>query len=109
MTITAEYRNGAPCPWGKIQDTKTVATGIDFLSTAGHAGFRLSRERFLSMPEHLRNLSFTNDQYFEEDLSWCAVPLAFPKYFNKGMVQTAQDTYDAWIRMKGEVSSGRIN
>ena len=105
MPTTAMYRKGAPCPWGEIQDTQIVADGIDFISTAGHAGYRLSRERFNRMPEHLRNLSFTSDQYFEEDCSWCAVPLAFPEAFSKGMVQAAQDCYDSWIL--NNLSSGK--
>jgi hypothetical protein len=105
MSTTATYRKCAPCPWGEIQETRSIADGIDWLSTAGHAGFRLSKERFERMPEHLRNISFTSDQYFEEDVSWCAVPIAFPEAFSKGMVQAAQDCYDSWHR--NNLSSGK--
>ena len=87
MSNQAMYREGALCPWGKILDTKKVANGIYFISTAGHGGYLLSRERFNQMPEHLRNLSFTSNQYFEEDVSWCAVPLSFPEEFCKEPLQ----------------------
>jgi len=106
MSNQAMYREGALCPWGKILDTKKVANGIYFISTAGHGGYLLSRERFNQMPEHLRNLSFTSNQYFEEDVSWCAVPLSFPEEFCKGTVAAAKDCYDLWIH-NNNLSSGK--
>lgn len=88
-----KYRKNARCPWGSAQQTRRIADGIDWISTAGHGGFRLSEERYGEMPEWLRPCSFTGDQFFEEDCSWCAVVLAFPHLFNADQEQAAQLTY----------------
>jgi N-acetyl-anhydromuramyl-L-alanine amidase AmpD len=92
MTNTAFYKPAMPCPWGEIQSAQNVAPGIDFVQTAGHGGYRLSREVYNQMPQHLREYSFTKDQWFEEDCSWCAVVLAFPQHFNPTFIEAARQT-----------------
>lgn len=90
---TPRYRLGEPCPWGQVQQTQFIAPGILWVTTAGHGGYRLCEDRYNSMPQHLRECSYTKDQWFEEDCSWCAVVLAWPQYFTSGMVAAARDTY----------------
>ena len=92
MTNTARYKAAMPCPWGEIQSAQTVTPGIDFVQTAGHGGYRLSREVYNQMPQHLREYSFTKDQWFEEDCSWCAVVLAFPQHFTPAFIEAARQT-----------------
>lgn len=84
-------------PWGRIQDTRQVADGISWITTAGHGGFRLSKKRYEEMPQYLRDCSYTGNQFFEEDCSWCAVVLAFPQFFNADQSLSAAITYNKWF------------
>lgn len=89
----ARFRSGEPCPWGAIQTHDKVAEGIYFIQTGGHGGYLVTRDRYAEMPQYLRECSFTKDQWFEEDCSWCAVVIAWPHYFTSRMVEAARDTY----------------
>lgn len=86
-------------PWGMAQDVDVLADGIVWASTASHGGFILSRERYDAMPVALQRMSFTGDQAFEEDCSWCAVVLAFPSLFSddqrKSALRTARNAYNS--------------
>lgn len=92
------YIPGAACPWDGVQHSRTVAEGIQWITAAGHGGFRVSESRYAKMPMHLRQLSWTADQYFEEDCAWCAVVLAFPEEFTTRDIETAQRTYAAILK-----------
>jgi hypothetical protein len=89
----ARFRSGEPCPWGQVQLTQIIAPGITHVITAGHGGYLVTRDRYAEMSQHLRECSYTKDQWFEEDCSWCAVVLTWPQYFSLGMVAAARDTY----------------
>ena len=86
------------CPWGAVQASKVVADGIFWFSTASHAGFALSQDRYEQMPDHLKACSFTDDEFFEEDCSWCAVVIAFPDFFNQGMQAAAQECFSRFYK-----------
>ena len=79
--------------WGKADSVRTVATGIVFVSTPSHGGYILSKERMDEMPEQYKVCSYTKNNCFEEDCSWCAVVLAFPQYFPAEQLEAAQQTY----------------
>ena len=87
------YNPSCRSPWGRIQNVNRMANGISWISTAGHGGFRLSKTRYEKMPPHLRACSFTGNQFFEEDCSWCAVVMAFPQAFNADQILSAAMTY----------------
>ena len=90
------YREMRTTPWGEPDQPegwRTVAPGIEWITTPSHGGFRLSRERYEAMPERYRRASFTKDQHFEEDCSWCAVVLAFPESFPESMRESAARTW----------------
>jgi hypothetical protein len=95
------YKKNEPCPWGNIQSRLLVVEGIEFLTTASHGGFVLSEDRYSQMPEYLKPCSFTGDQYFEEDSSWCAVVLAFTQHFSTEQVKSATDCYTRYYIKKG--------
>lgn len=76
------YYKDRPCPWGAIQAKTVRGPGIEWISTAGHGGFVLDKVAYSKMPHKFRRASFTQDQYFEEDLSWCAVVLTFQSVIN---------------------------
>ena len=96
MNTTSRYRDNARNPWGKIQRSTDIAPGIRYISTAGHGGYALSRDRWEAMPAHYKACSFTQDQFFEHDISWCAVVMAYPQYFGETLRQEARLTYDRW-------------
>lgn len=80
--------------WGHAQDITKVAEGITNVSTASHGGYILSQSRMDEMPLQYKVCSYTSDNNFEEDTSWCAVVLAWPEYFKADHINAAQDTYD---------------
>ena len=59
-------------PWGWPQDITELAEGIWRVSTAGHGGLKLSRERWEELPDVVRD-SFLNATFAEED---CEEPIA---------------------------------
>jgi hypothetical protein len=72
-----------PCPktspWGAIQDKRELAPGIWTVSTAGHGGIKLSRERNAAMPDHMRN----EGGWYEEDCEWAKAAVVHPIGFQR--------------------------
>jgi hypothetical protein len=92
--VDCRYMPDRVCPWEGKASVKAVAEGIVWIDAPGHGGFQVSQDRYAAMPQKYRELSFTGDQYFEEDCSWCAVVLSFPEAFSEGTRQAAQRTYE---------------
>ena len=59
-------------PWGYPQDIEELAQGVWRVSTAGHGGLKLSRERWEELPDLVRD-SFITPTFAEED---CEEPIA---------------------------------
>ena len=59
-------------PWGWSQDTLELSEGVWRVTTAGHGGLKLSRERWEELPDVVRD-SFLNPRFAEED---CEEPIA---------------------------------
>lgn len=96
-------------PWGRSQTQKKIAPGIMEYSTAGHGGFAVADTVAMQMPEPLRSIGFRSAGrwWFEEDVDWVAVPLAFPQYFDEKTLQAAEKSLknwnpEAWEAWKGE-------
>ena len=53
-------------PWGPPQDIEELAEGVWRVSTASHGGLKLSRERWNSLPDCVRDAMFT-PTFAEED------------------------------------------
>jgi hypothetical protein len=66
-------------PWGAIQTRKKLAAGIWSVSTAGHGGIKLSRERNASMPDYMRS----EGGWYEEDCQWSIAAVVFPLGFQR--------------------------
>jgi hypothetical protein len=66
-------------PWGAIQDKRELAPGIWQVSTAGHGGIKLSRERNAGMPDYMRN----EGGWYEEDCEWAKAAVVFPIGFQR--------------------------
>ena len=59
-------------PWGWPQDIEELGDGVWRVSTAGHGGLKLSRERWEELPDLVRD-AFLNPCFAEED---CEEPIA---------------------------------
>ena len=78
------------CPWGQMLSCENVATGIWRVDTGSHGGYYISVERKDAMPKPLReyrNFVQRKDggtgQWYEEDIDWCIVCLAYPDDFTR--------------------------
>ncbi|MCP1757790.1 DUF7007 domain-containing protein [Bradyrhizobium elkanii] len=73
----------SPCPksspWGAIQDKRELAPGIWQVSTAGHGGIKLSRERNAAVPAYMR----AEGGWYEEDCQWSIAAVVHPIGFTR--------------------------
>lgn len=88
------YSHPRMTPWGMADHVQPVGEGIALYSTPSHGGYRVAPDLYRQMPPQLKACSFTNDNWFEEDCSWCAVALAFPHLFEADHVAAARKVYD---------------
>lgn len=86
-------------PWGRAQTVTERAQGITEVTTAGHGGILLSPGRVVQMPEALRRHETsaggdreTGGRWYEEDIDWAFVALAFPQSFSAYEVRCAWRT-----------------
>ena len=80
-------------PWGQPDHAEQPIAGIWSIYTPSHGGFYVSAERRKDMPAQWLALSFNGkgkDGWFEEDVDWCMVALAFA------------DEWKAWRGSAGE-------
>lgn len=82
----------AHTPWGSAQHSTYYAEGVEFHSTAGHGGFRLSADRNRMVHPLLRS----NDGFYEEDCAWAAVAINFPELFTSFEKRCANETLRNW-------------
>lgn len=68
-------------PWGRVQHATKIADGIYSVSTAGHGGIWLSRERAAIIPDYISAATFggSGPTWFEEDSDWALTVLVFEK------------------------------
>jgi hypothetical protein len=72
MTMLNE---GDRSPWGTIQEVYPVMEGMEFITTPGHGGLKLSRALNAKMPHYLRNAG----GWYEEDCDWAKPFCVFEK------------------------------
>ena len=90
-------------PWGSSQLVVIYGEGIVRHATAGHGGFKLSRERNAAVPEPLR----IRGGWYKEDADWARVAVAFPELFTAyerscAERQLKDHAPDAWEALTGE-------
>lgn len=101
-------------PWGESQQTKTIATGLIRVDTAGHGGYKLSPERWTELKSQFPSFSpFAGDAgWLEEDSDWCLAALLWPEHFSDRNVYYAvenarsdylsKDTAEFFKTIRGE-------
>ena len=76
-------------PWGQIDDVeKTPISGVTFVSTPGHGGYRVTRKRAQEMHPALFDLAIdygSRHYWFEEDCNWAAVVITWPIVGRSGL------------------------
>jgi hypothetical protein len=91
-------------PWGRIQHSTQIAEGITSVSTAGHGGIKLSRQRNAKVPKYMRR----DGGWYEEDCEWCIPAIVFSDVFREWADSTdwtsadktlsdAQHTFLNWL------------
>jgi hypothetical protein len=79
-------------PWGPSQSQEPLAHGITFVSTSSHGGIKLDRRRQAAMPAALK----LPGGWYEEDMEFHRVILAFPADFTEPEVTRAHATMKSW-------------
>ncbi len=87
------HKPGGHSPWGVIDDVKKIAEGIERISTPSHGGLHLSSIINAAMPEALRR----PDGWYEEDVEWALVALAFPAHFAEHERTEAEKVVRNWL------------
>jgi len=86
---------GRSSPWGRIQTVRAVADGIYKVTTAGHGGLKLDRERNERIPKGVRQ----SGGWYEEDCEWSIVACRFPEFFPVAVqgpaIKTCKDYFPA--------------
>ena len=83
-------------PWGKVQHTTPVASGIVFLETASHGGYYLTPDQNERISLVWRKASFNGNGlrgFYEEDCDWSMVCLAFPDLFPPDALLSAKTVF----------------
>jgi hypothetical protein len=88
--MSAYQRSDCPksSPWGAIQDKRELAPGIWQVSTAGHGGIKLSRERNAAVPDYMRR----EGGWYEEDCEWSIAAVVHPIGFQR-LLPTKDDPF----------------
>lgn len=79
-------------PWGRSDHCREVGDGILFAETSSHGGFYVPLALYNTMPQALRCNVYGGGTWFEEDVEWTLVVLAFPQFFTREEIQTAEHT-----------------
>jgi hypothetical protein len=76
-------------PWGLAQTIKTVAPGIQLVTTSSHGGYLLDPARSAAMPAYMAGKKFTEGRSaYEEDCDWCMPALVFEPEFRAFLTKT---------------------
>ena len=76
-------------PWGQIDNTqKTSVSGVMFVDTPSHGGYRVTAKRAKEMHPALFDLAIdygSRYYWFEEDCDWVAVVITWPELGHSGL------------------------
>lgn len=89
-------------PWGNAQQVVRYAPGVNFYSTAGHGGFKLSKRiNDLLIPQYLKQATWSGlglKGWYEEDCDWAIVVIALSSWpgfraaFDQGEIERAHES-----------------
>lgn len=77
-------------PWGPSQESRQIAPGITFHSTAGHGGIHLDRQHQAAFRKLFPEFKpFAGAPWYEEDCDYAVIVLAFPEHFRHESIRNA--------------------
>lgn len=101
---TAPKVNGHS-PWGWIQTVDVISPGNAWnVTTASHGGIKLSRSMNAKIPKAARR----KGGWYEEDIDWAIVAVAFPEMFTDKTVAAAMKTLKNWLPSLYEAITGEV-
>jgi hypothetical protein len=95
--LGSPWRQHSSTPWGESQTEQLLAPGIVCYTTAGHGGIHVFGDAHERMDPLLRSLpTFTHSTgegaWYEEDVDWAIVAIAFPDAFSGQSLWHAERT-----------------
>jgi hypothetical protein len=109
VSFSKEFMKHLSTPWDVADYVKPLSTNGDVIrvGTPGHGGIGVKRT--LAMPKHLASVAILDSKWrwFEEDLDWACVAIAFPELFNAKSIEAANATLLAWLPDVYEKHYGR--
>jgi hypothetical protein len=95
--------------WGIAQETRRIAPGIIWYSTASHGGYAVSATLAATMRPHLYEIGVMRwtRLWFEEDCAWAAVVTQWPELFSEADRKAADGTLGNWYPDAWEAEYGR--
>lgn len=97
-------------PWGRADMVTRFARGINFYSTPGHGGFKVSDELNRRVPIELREQSFGGlglKGWYEEDCDAYIVITTFSEYFTPEEVSNAREALAKYLPVSVAVTRVR--
>jgi hypothetical protein len=115
-TMYNKYRNAehvtTSTPWGKADMVTRFARGINFYSTPGHGGFKVSAELNKRVPIELREQSFGGlglQGWYEEDCDAYIVITVFSEHFTPEEVSNAREALAKYLPVSTAVLHEKIS
>lgn len=87
-------------PWGKADSVTRYGLGINFYTTPGHGGFKLSEKMNRLVPIELRRQSFGGlglKGWYEEDCDAYIVMAVFSQHFTADEVERARKALASYL------------
>ncbi|QOT19205.1 hypothetical protein [Paenarthrobacter sp. YJN-5] len=94
---------GFRSPWGEVQETKTLAVGIDAVYTAGHGGLKLSHTRAAEIDPAWAETA----GWFEEDCAWAKAAITHHQDLPANYVAEAHKIARRWYPEEYEAIVGK--
>ncbi len=96
-------REGSRTPWGQADWVTPILPGMDSVSTPGHGGVKLSKERNKMIPAPLRNSSGWYEEDCEVNIVGYMFPEAFPRSPHADFAAGVKNWFpDQWEAATGE-------
>lgn len=96
---------GTLTPWGRSDWEKQIAPGIVLYTTPSHGGIHVDAQLNKKMPDKYR----IDDGWYEEDVEYALVVLAFPQHFSAKELANAQRIFDKYFADRKDTKSDYHN
>ena len=81
-------------PWGCADKVEQIGGGLVSVQTPSHGGIFVPLDSYRKMPVALQCNIYGGRTWFEEDIEWALVALAFPQYFDARSMHYAVGAFE---------------